>query len=267
MPDSIHIRVVTPIISTGFRDDAPLQNALPIGCSVSSTYLKWGPASVESAVDEALAAPGVIDAALRAEREGVDAVVIDCMLDPGLDAAREAVSIPVVGCGQTAMSTAAQIGAFSVVTVLDRQARAFYELARRYGLGEHLCSVRGIGVPVLALEKAREQSIAATIAGAKAAVVDDDVLSVVFGCTGMLGFGGPVADALGAEEVRTQDNLEAGRLWVIDPLPHAVRRAHAAVLAGERTDKAIYPSPEPKEVIGFSGWDALDAMMRGELRS
>jgi len=252
MPDSTHIRIVTPIISAGFRDDAPLEAALPNHCRVSSIFLENGPGSVESAVDEALAAPGVIDAALRAEREGVDAVVIDCMLDPGLDAAREAVSIPVIGCGEASMSAAAKAGAFSVITVLDRQARAFRELARRYGLGDRLRSVRGIGVPVLALESARETSIEATIAEAKAAMREDGAASIVFGCTGMLGFDQPVADGLG----RT--------LPVIDPLPHATLTAHEAVLAGERTDKALYPSPEPKRVTGFSGWRALDAMMRGE---
>lgn len=253
MPDSTHIRVVTPIISAGFRDDAPLDAALPDRCRVSSVFLENGPGSVESAVDEALAAPGVIDAALRAEREGVDAVVIDCMLDPGLDATREAVSIPVVGCGEASMSSAAKAGAFSVITVLDRQARAFRELARRYGLGDHLRSVRGIGVPVLALEGARDQSIIATIAEAKAAVREDGAAAIVFGCTGMLGFAPPVADAM-------------GRIFpVIDPLLHATLTAHEAVLAGERTDKAIYPPPEPKPVTGFSGWRALDAMMRGEV--
>ncbi len=252
MPISTHVRIVTPIISAGFRDDTPLLAAMPDNCQVSSVFLENGPGSVESAVDEALAAPGVIDAALQAEREGVDAVVIDCMLDPGLDAARESVSIPVIGCGEASMSTAAKAGAFSVVTVLDRQARAFRELARRYGLSDHLCSVRGIGVPVLALESARESSIAATIAEAKAAVQEDGAAAIVFGCTGMLGFAPPVAIALG----RT--------LSVIDPLPHATLKAHEAVLAGEHTDKAIYPSPEPKRVAGFSSWRALDAMMRGE---
>jgi allantoin racemase len=225
---------------------------MPDNCRISSVFLERGPGSVESAVDEVLAAPGVVDAALRAEREGVDAVVIDCMLDPGLDAAREAVSIPVIGCGEASMSSAAKARAFSVITVLDRQARAFRELARRYGLADHLRSVRGIGVPVLALESARESSIAATIAEAKAAVQEDGAAAIVFGCTGMLGFAQAVADALD------------GVAPVIDPLPHSTLAAHETVLVREQTDKDVYPSPEPKCVTGFSGWRALDAMMRGE---
>jgi allantoin racemase len=65
-------------------------------------------------VDEVLAAPGVVDAAIKAEADGAEAVVIDCMLDPGLDAAREAVSIPVIGCGEAAMRATG--APFAVVT-------------------------------------------------------------------------------------------------------------------------------------------------------
>ena len=76
------------------------------------------------------------------------------MLDPGLDAAREAVSIPVIGCGEAAMRAAST--SFAIVTVLQRQERAFADLARKYGLADRLSETLGIGVPVLALETDRE---------------------------------------------------------------------------------------------------------------
>lgn len=244
------IRVITPIVSVGFRDDTPLQNAVPAGCALSSVFLKNGPASVESAIDEVLAAPGVVDAALNAEADGIEAVVIDCMLDPGLDAAREAVAIPVIGCGEAGLKAAAEAGPFSVVTVLDRQARAFRELAVRHGLGDRLMSVRGIGVSVLGLERDRPSSIEATIRECRRAVEEDRANAVVFGCTGMLGFADPVRDALG-------DRIDQ----VIDPLPHAVALAHKSVLAGVRTDKALYPYPDPKPALGFTAWAALNGLL------
>ena len=110
------LRIVTPILSSGFRDEAPLQENVPAGCEISQVFLRNGPASVESAVDEVLAAPGVVDAACQAEVERIDALIIDCMLDPGLDAAREVAEVPVIGCGESGMRAAAAIGAFSVVT-------------------------------------------------------------------------------------------------------------------------------------------------------
>ena len=247
------VRVITPIISAGFRDDSPLLAAVPEGCDLSSVFLDKGPASVESAVDEVLAAPGVVDAALSAEAEQIDAIVIDCMLDPGLDAAREAVSIPVIGCGEAGLRAAAKSGPFSVVTVLDRQARAFRELAARHGLADQLVSVRGIGVSVLDLERDRESSIAGTIRETRKAVEEDGAKAVVFGCTGMLGFGAPVSEALG--EAIDQ---------VIDPLPHAIAIAHTASMMHAMTDKELYPAPEPKPVEGFSAWASLSALLKGE---
>ncbi|MGY9032866.1 MAG: aspartate/glutamate racemase family protein, partial [Rhodobacterales bacterium] len=77
---------MTPIITKGFRDAEAIDALAPDGVVLSQVTLERGPASVESAVDEVLAGPGVVDAACRAEADGVDAVVIDCMLDPALEA-------------------------------------------------------------------------------------------------------------------------------------------------------------------------------------
>lgn len=215
---------------------------------MTNSQVTQGPASIESAVDEVLAAPGVVDAALRAEADGAQAIVIDCMLDPGLDAAREAVSIPVIGCGEAAMRAAG--AKFAVVTVLQRQERAFADLARKYGLADRMTETIGIGVPVLALETDRETALAATIEGSKRAV-KGGATSVVFGCTGMLGFADVVSAAL--DEIN-----------VIDPLPNAIAFAHEAVQSGQKTDKTIYPYPASKPIAGFDEWTDLGALMRGQ---
>lgn len=238
------VHVVTPIVTEGFRvADLPA----PPGCKVTNEQIAQGPASIESAVDEVLAAPGVVDAAIKAEADGAKAVVIDCMLDPGLDAARETVSIPVIGCGEAAMRAAG--APFAVVTVLQRQERAFGDLARKYGLAEAITGTVGIGIPVLALETERENAIAATIQGSKTAIAGGAEV-IIFGCTGMLGFAEEVSAALGGARV-------------IDPLPNAINVAHVEARNERGTDKSVYPSPEAKPVSGFAAWSALDALMKG----
>jgi len=244
------IRIITPIITTGFRNNVPLATAAPMGCDLSFAFLTNGPASIESSIDEVLAAPGVIDAALKAQADGMDAVIIDCMLDPGLDAAREAVEIPVIGCGEASLREASKFGRFSVLTVLDRQKRAFRKQAACHGLSDQLASVRGIGIPVLDLERDREASIDATIRESRGAVNDDGARVIIFGCTGMLGFAEPVYQALGPE-------IDL----VIDPLPHAIAVAHAAVSENDKTDKLLYPRPDPKPVLGFSSWISLSNVL------
>lgn len=245
--DRVHI--ITPIISNGFRDDSALHQEVDGLCRLTSEFLDKGPASVESAVDEVLAAPGVVDAAIRAESYGADALVIDCMLDPGLEAAREAVSIPVVGAGEAGLTAAAEYGKFGIVTVLDRQAPMFRSLAIRLGLGDALVSVRGIGVPVLALEADRTASIEKTVKACEAVIFDDGADAIVFGCTGMLGFAEPVAKAL---------SLASDQ--VIDPLPNAVRAAVRAAACGTESR----PTPDRKRVLGFEAWSSLNALMEPE---
>ena len=48
------VHVITPIITSGFRDESWLDAACPAGCELTRAFLERGPASVESAVDEVL---------------------------------------------------------------------------------------------------------------------------------------------------------------------------------------------------------------------
>ena len=144
------------------------------------------------------------------------------------------------------MAAAARFGRFSVVTVLDRQAPMFRALAMRHGLGDTLTSVHGIGVPVLALEEDRASSIDKTIPACRDAMSGHGAEAIAFGCTGMLGFAGPVAKVLGCPPER-----------IIDPLPNAVRAAVAAIEQGA----ARFPAPERKRIRGFEAWEALNAAM------
>lgn len=239
------VHVITPIVTGGFR--AVILPA-PNGCKVTNAQINLGPASIESAVDEILAAPGVVDAAIKAEADGAQAIVIDCMLDPGLDAAREAVSVPVIGCGEAAMRSTN--GPFAIVTVLQRQERAFADLARKYALADAMIGTIGIGVPVLSLETDRMNVVAATIRGSKEAVVAGAEI-IIFGCTGMMGFADEVAASL-------------NEIKVIDPLPNAIVTAHEAVQGQQKTDKSIYPAPDVKPVVGFTQWTALNTLMKGQ---
>jgi len=209
-----------------------------------------GPASVESSLDKMLAAPGIDDTACRAQSDGCDAVVNNCMLDPALEATRKALTIPVIGAGEAGMKAAAKFGKFSVVTVLQRQEPAFLRLARQYELSEDLVSVQGIGISVLDIERTRTTSIKATIRGAQTSSDNDGAKAIVFGCTGMLGYAKPTAKALGWPVER-----------VIDPLMNAIEIACQAVRVAEKTEKCAHPSPDRKAVVGFESWAALNDLM------
>ncbi len=130
-----HIRVVTPITTQGFRTQEDATTLRSEGVTVDFVNIDTGPASIECEYEIMLAQPATIARVVEAERQGADAVVIDCMGDPGLFAARECVSIPVLGPMQTAMSVATMMGhKFSVVTVLRRILPMIERQAAVYGM-------------------------------------------------------------------------------------------------------------------------------------
>jgi allantoin racemase len=237
------VRVVTPITTRGFRKPHDFDALQTAEVKVDMVEIATGPASIECELDEALAVPGTVAKIIEAERDGVDAVVIDCMGDPGLRPARECVSIPVIGPAETAMHIAAMLGhTFSVVTVLDNIRSMLDNQAAVYGLPSKLASVRSVNIPVLELESDFGRVTRALIEQATIAVEQDGADAIIFGCTGMLGC---------AEGVRAGLLSRGLDVPVIDPVPTAVRFAIALVDAGLSQSKRTYRSPPAKPIVGY----------------
>jgi 2'-5' RNA ligase len=70
------------------------------GVDLSYRCTGAGPVSIRTNEDTAAAAPHVVRTVTDAAREGFDAVIVDCTDDPGVEEARTAVTIPVVGAGE-----------------------------------------------------------------------------------------------------------------------------------------------------------------------
>lgn len=238
-----HVRLISPVVEGTAREPALLAAFERPDLRISRVKVTRGPASIESAFDDALAVPDTIRLAREAEAEGVDALVIDCMGDPGLHAVREVVRVPVVGPAEAAMHTAAMLAhRFSVVTVLARIRPITENLARIYGLGEKLASVRAVEVPVLELDADRAGMIGRLIDEAARAVEVDDAHAIVFGCTGMIGAAAAVRDGLLGRGLDVP---------VVDPIPNAIQVAASLAELGLAHSKRSYPEPPAKRVVGF----------------
>ena len=241
---AIRIRIVTPITTQGFRTPEDARSLESEGVKVDFVNIRTGPASIECDYEIMLAQPGTIARVIEAEREGADAVVIDCMGDPGLAGARECVSIPVLGPMQTAMGVAAMMGhRFSVVTVLSRILPMIKTQAAVYGMTSKLASARSVDIPVLDLDKDIAATKRALIAEAKRAVIEDGADYIIFGCTGMLGCADAVREGL------LKDGLDVP---VIDPVPTAVNVAAAVARSRLAHSKRAFPQPPKKNVVGYA---------------
>jgi len=233
------IRIITPITYQNWIAKTPsiLAQKVRPDVAISEVYLDKGPASVETFYDDAIVAPQVVLRAVEAERDGVDAVIVDCMDDPGLQAAREAVSIPVVGAAQSSMLLASILAhKFSVISPTARDVYpSVYStelLIRRYGLKDKYASTRWVDIPVLDLKRDRHKLLAALTAASVEAIRRDGAHALVFGCTGMIG----MAKLL--EKNLAEQGLDA---IVIDPSLAALKWAEMLVDLRLAPSRLTYP--------------------------
>ncbi|HSN72031.1 MAG TPA: aspartate/glutamate racemase family protein [Steroidobacteraceae bacterium] len=238
-----HIELITPIITEGIRDLDEVRPFERPDLTITHTLIQQGPASIESEFDEALSVPDTIRKAIDAQSRGANAIIIDCMGDPGLHACREVVTIPVIGPSQTAMHIGSLLGhRFSFVTVLDRLRAMVGKLVASYGLSDNYASFRAVDIPVLDIGHDLGVLNTALAREATAAVKEDGADVIVLGCTGFLGC---------ATAMRSQLLAAGCDVPVIDPIPLAVHVADALVKAGLSHSKRTYPEPGRKGLAGY----------------
>jgi len=234
------IRVVVPIISDVFNEEILKETAQfkAPDTEIDVVNLDLGPASIESHYDEVLAAYHIAEKVREAEKEGVNGVFVDCFGDPGVDAARELVRIPVVGGFQPAALTASlNAGTWSVVTVLKSVLPMIQDLSRKLGVDRNIASIRDIDTPVLELsdKKVLEQRL---LKHSEAAVKEDGAEAIVLGCTGMLGL------AQNLEKQLVEIGLPVP---VVDPTASAIGYLELLYRGGVTQSLFTYPSPPEKE--------------------
>ena len=78
--------------------------------------------------------PYIVKRIVQAEKEGFDAALVNCIIDPGVEAARCVVNIPVLGPGRTSMHLAGllgdRVGFYCPAALVPH----LHRLAKSYGL-------------------------------------------------------------------------------------------------------------------------------------
>ncbi|MEB3734234.1 aspartate/glutamate racemase family protein [Halopseudomonas pachastrellae] len=205
------------------------------GTRISATQPDSGPVSIESHFDEAVSVLGVLDEIRAGEREGVDAYIIACFGDPGLNAARELTRAPVIGIAEAAFHAATLISTrFSVVTTLPRTTIIAEHLLDSYGMASRCRRVRAADIPVLELEENPDLALERIIEECLKAKQEDGIGAIVLGCGGMADLTPQISAAVG--------------LPVVEGVTAAVKLAEALVGLGLQTSKhgdLDFPLPKP----------------------
>lgn len=230
---SIVIAIIDPVLPIGGEHlDLPVIE----GITFRETYIDIGPISIESRLDSDLAAIGVMAAALRAQDERADAIVVNCMDDPGVDAAREIVSIPVIGPAEASISLAGHLGAsFGIVTTSDDDIPVVAELVNHLDASSQCTSIRPLGLPVSALEEDPDTTRRHYLRAALDAVRIDGAAVLIAGCTLLASYTTQIAKDLAAQ---------GASVPVIDPLMAAIHQATTFARLGIRHSTATYVPPQ-----------------------
>ena len=168
-----------------------LSAALSAGVEISVDCIKRGPDELDCNTDEAFAAAELVKEAIKAEKEGFDAIVIYCFSDVGLDAVRENVKIPVIGPGETTLSAANMLcNRFVVITTESTNIARTYRRLMRNGIArEKMTSVRALDIPIGELRSNPAATGEYLKSVCKKAVEQEQIDGVILGCLGMASYG------------------------------------------------------------------------------
>jgi allantoin racemase len=194
----------------------------------------------------------IVEAGLRSEQEGFDALIMDTASDSGLYALRSRLTIPVLGPGLVAYCVATMLGRrFSIVTMWDRWVHLHEKNLDTYHLWEKCASIRHIGVrpDMTELLSGRESQVAERVAvEARKAVEEDGADVIILGSTTMHQTAPYLRDAL--------------RVPVINPGPVAVKIAEALLALGLSHSKVAFPSPDVVQDDKFFSLIGADGLPR-----
>lgn len=216
---------------------------LPEGCEVHAVTATRGPGAIESEVDSVVAAAEILT--MMQALPHLDAYLIACFGDPGLEAARELADAPVVGIGEAAYHASRLIAKrFGVITTLPRGIAALEDALDRQGLRSQCVGVVPLDVPVSDQGSHHPDTTAAIIDAGRRLVADHRAEALILACGGMADVADAVRDGVGVPicEGVSFGTLIAFSLW----------------RSGLRTSKVgAYAHPEPIPYVGMPGPGAL----------
>ncbi|WP_372619838.1 aspartate/glutamate racemase family protein [Falsiroseomonas sp.] len=140
----MRILVVNSNTTDGVTDRiaAAARAAASPGTEVEAVTAPFGLPLIVTRADWLVAGPATL-AALAARRGGYDAAVIACFGDPGLDAAKELLEVPVLGISEAAFHAASMLGRrFGVVSFTAALRPMFEECLAHHGLASRCAGFR-----------------------------------------------------------------------------------------------------------------------------
>jgi len=188
---------------------------------------------IKTGADVSLLARETMELAIQAEKTGCDAVVIHGICDFGLEAARGAVDIPVVGLGSAVFHLACQLGdRIGVVSKSDATIPEFTRRIRLMGCADRMTSMRPLNIAEQTLADRNRELKKRFIEIAEYQITHEGAQVVIAGYSAIFG----VLPEGSREEIEKQLSVP-----VLDGVPIAIRTAEMLVDLKLMQSRKAYP--------------------------
>jgi allantoin racemase len=179
--------------------------------------------------------PGILQRIIQAEKKGYPAAIVGCFGDPALVAARQLVSIPVLGPGEVSFSLASTLGdRILVVEPCDDFTYATERTVQALGLRHKVVAVRTIKTDVCtnvpSTENAREIADKCL-----RAVEETRAHVIVMGCIGFSAFVGGIRSAFHQRGVCCP---------IVEPGITVIEHARMLLRLGLNHSRMMFPKPK-----------------------
>jgi allantoin racemase len=205
------------------------------GTELVGVTTKGGTRNIDSAFGDYLSGAFMLRTALEAVAvHRPDAVVLAGFGRVGLDALKEALSLPVVSIAEASMAVACLLGhRFTTLTMLQQFIPYQQDLVRLLGFEARCASVRAINVNVEACVTDRERTLGQLRAEIQKVVAEDRAEVVILACAGLCGYDTELSRLAGVP--------------VLDPVAVGVKVAESLVALGLAHSKIrkFAPPPQP----------------------
>ena len=195
-------------------------------------YLQMGDQSILTGLHHAMLVPVIVRKIVWAEQHGYDAVIQSNTFDPGVEAARGAVRIPVVGLLRTTVHTATILADRIAMTVpLEGHVPYTWRILRSYGLQDFVRDIRPIGIYGENLDSRKGELLERTVAVMRGLLRDTGAECII-----------PLGGALYPYVVSPVDLEREVGVPVLNTKAIGIRFAETCVQFGMSQSQRTYPS-------------------------
>ena len=224
---------------TGAIMESARRGASP-GTELVPVTTKGGTRNIDSAFGDYLSGAYVIRTCLEAAPlHQPDGVVLAGFGRVGIDALKEALTIPIVSIAEASMAMACLLGhRFTTLTMLQQFIPYQQDLVRLFGFEAKCASVRAININVEECVTDREKTLAQLSAEIRRIVAEDRSEVVILACAGLCGYDTELSRLAGVP--------------VLDPVAVAVKVAEGFVglgLAQSKIRKFAHPPQSLDEYL------------------